>query len=80
MALPTPVTVSTKFVKKTGTPCYVLIYDPVAKKVVVCKYGDFNYSTPASNTVIVSTTYAEIAAEATALTLTGLPAQVDGQP
>ena len=59
-------------------PYYRLSYDPTTKKVIRLDFTAVNQSTPHS--LFCATTYAEIAAQATALQLTGLPAQVTGQP
>ena len=77
MPLPTPINITR--IPKTGTPCYVLVCN-TSKKIVACQYGDFNYSTPSANTVIIAATYAELSAKATAAGITGLPAQAEGQP
>lgn len=77
MDLPTPKT-STR-ISKNGTPCYVLIETP-AKKIIVQKYGDFNYTTPGENTVIIAATYAELSAKAQEAGITGLAAQQEGLP
>lgn len=81
MALPTTTTatIQVKRIAKTGTPCYVLIYDS-DKKIVAFKYGDFNYTTPADNTVVISSTYDEILSEATKAEIKDFPKQKDGEP
>lgn len=51
---------------------YRLIYNASTKKVIQCVYGKgITYTTDA---IFCATTWAEIQAEATTLTLTGLPA------
>jgi len=78
MSLPTPIQIT--HVSKTGTPCYVLIYNSATNAVLACKYGDFNYTTPGTNRVLVAETYAGLSAQAAAAGITGLPPQKDGQP
>ena len=78
MTLPIPIDITR--IAKTGTPCYVLIYNPARNAIVACKYGDFNYSTTGTNRVFIAATYADLSAQATTAGITSLPARKDGEP
>lgn len=63
------------------TPYYRLFYNASTKKVSSLSYkGMVASGGPAGDILFTALTYAEIQTEAASLGLTGLPAQVTGQP
>ena len=65
---------------RDGSKCYALCYNPATRKVLALKYGGMGAQVYAPLVLFSADTYAAIQAEAASLGLTGLPAQVAGQP